>query len=77
MQCGFLNKRHKSSVENYQKRWLFLISSRPLYEKEYNIDDFSLEEKILPSFLTFDYIYYYKVENEKDSSEAVGKINLM
>ncbi len=77
MICGFLHKRPKSSVENYQKRWVFLISSRPLNEKEYDTDDFSLEEKILPSFLMFDNIYYYKVENEKDSSEAVGKINLM
>ena len=74
---GFLLKRHKSTVEIYQKRWHFLISPRPLNDRGYENDDYSLEDKILPSFLNFDQIYYYKFESENDSSECVGKLNLM
>ena len=70
-------KRHKSTVEIYQKRWHFLISSRPLSDLEYENDDYSLEDKILPSFLNFDVIYYYKVENENDFSSSIGTVNLM
>lgn len=77
MMYGFLLKRHKSTVEIYQKRWHFLISARPLNDIGYENDDFSLEEKILPSFLNFDSIYYYKVDSDSDNSEAVGKISLM
>lgn len=74
---GFLHKRHNSTVEIYQKRWHFLISSRPLNDIDYENDDISLEEKILPSFIQFDHIYYYKVEDENDSSEAIGNISLV
>jgi hypothetical protein len=73
---GFLEKRHKSSMELYQKRWCFLISSRPLTEEGYENDDIQLEENILPSFLIFDTIFYYKFKNENDDSEAKGKIPL-
>jgi hypothetical protein len=73
---GFLEKRHKSSMELYQKRWCFLISSRPLTEEGYENDDIQLEENILPSFLMFDTIFYYKFKNENDDSEAKGKIPL-
>lgn len=73
---GFLEKRHKSSMELYQKRWCFLISSRPLTEEGYENDDIQLEDNILPSFLIFDTIFYYKYKNENDDSEAKGKIPL-
>lgn len=54
-----------------------MISARPLNDIFYENDDFSLEDKILPSFLNFDHIYYFKVDSENDISESVGKINLM
>ena len=73
---GFLEKRHKSSMELYQKRWCFLISARPLTEFGYENDDIQLEENILPSFLIFDAIFYYKYANDSDNSESKGKINL-
>ena len=74
---GFLGKRHKSSYEIYQKRWFFLISSRPLTDKGYENDDQILEEKVLPSFLSFDIIYYFNAENENDTSESAGNIPLL
>jgi len=77
MAHGFLGKRHKSNFEKYQRRWFFLVSSRPLTDKGYENDDQVLEEKVLPSFLSFDIIYYYKVENENDNSEKAGDIPLL
>ena len=76
MAHGFLGKRHKSSMEIYQRRWFFLISSRPLTDKGYENDDQVLEEKVLPSFLSFDVIYYYNAESEKDTSDSAGNISL-
>ena len=76
MHYGFLQKRHKATIEYYQKRWFFLVSSRPLTDFGYDNDDFTLEEKVLPSFLMFDTLYYYECENEQDTSEAKGNYNL-
>ena len=78
MAHGFIGKRHKNkTIEKYQRRWFFLISSRPLTDKGYENDDQVLEEKVLPSFLSFDIIYYYKAENESDTSEASNSIPLL
>lgn len=71
---GFLFKRHKAKMEYLQKRWCFLISSRPLSDVGYENDDMLLEEKRLPSWMRFDILYYYKVENENDTSEFAGKV---
>lgn len=73
---GFLEKRHKTATHLYQKRWLFLISSRPLTDEAYQNDENELESKILPSFISFDDLYYYEFENELDGSESKGKISL-
>ena len=73
---GFLQKRHKATIEFYQKRWFFLISSRPLTDFGYDNDDKILEDQILPSFLMFDTLYYYEFENENDTSESKGNYPL-
>lgn len=73
---GFLQKRHKSTVEVFQKRWYFLISSRPLNKSQYDLDDQVLEEGLLPQNIQFDVLYYYKVDSENDRTESVGKIEL-
>ena len=73
---GFLQKRHKSTVEIYQKRWYFIISTRPLNLANYHDDGASLDDKLLPTTLSFDTLFYFKVESENDRSEAVGKIEL-
>jgi hypothetical protein len=73
---GFLQKRHKAKIEYFQKRWFFLISSRPLTDFGYDNDDYILEERVLPSFLMFDTLYYFECENENDTSEAKGNYSL-
>lgn len=74
IQYGFLMKRHKAKMEYYQKRWCFIISSRPLNDDGYENDEMSLDNKKLPSWMNFDVLYYYKVENEDDKSEFTGTI---
>lgn len=74
---GFLQKRHKSTVETFQKRWYFLISPRPLNQANYNTDESPFDENGLPPNILFDTLYYFKLENENDRSEYVGKIELM
>lgn len=76
MHYGFLQKRHKGNIEYYQKRWFFLISSRPLTDLGYDNDDSILEDRVLPSFLMFDTLYYYNVDSETDTSQAKGNYQL-
>lgn len=76
IQYGFLEKRHKSKLEFYQKRWVFLTSSRPLNDYAYEADEESLEHNILPNWMDFDILYYFKAENEEDKSESRGSLNL-
>ena len=76
MYFGFLQKSHKAIVEYYQKRWFFLISSRPLTDFGYDNEDYTLEEKVLPSFLMFDTLYYFECESENDNSESQGNFVL-
>jgi hypothetical protein len=71
---GFLHKKKDSLIN--QKRFLFLISSRPLADKDYNEDNDCLEASDLPSWLYFDTLYYYSFDNEKDDSKKKGEISL-
>jgi hypothetical protein len=71
---GFLGKQNKYKTDYYQKRWAFIISSRPVKDFDYINDDTMLEEKVLPGFLAFDTLYYYSCDSELDNSEAKGMI---
>lgn len=71
---GFLYKK-KDTLKN-QKRFIFLISSRPLADKDYEQNDNCLESSVLPYWLKFDTLYYYSFENNEDNSKQKGEINL-
>lgn len=78
---GFLNKKKKGEkifniIDNNQKRWFFLISSRPLRDQEYDANDYTLESSALPYWIEFNTLYYFKYRNDEDDSEAKGKISL-
>lgn len=78
---GFLNKKKKDDkifniIDNNQKRWMFLISSRPLTDDEYEASDNVLESSALPYWIKFDTLYYYSYSNEQDDSEPRGEINI-
>lgn len=64
---GFMEKKK-------QKRWLFLVSPRPLTDKNYDLDDTILEENKIPKNIQFDRLYYFVVDNESDDSPAKGSI---
>ena len=74
---GFLLKNKKDKLfEQNQKRWMFLISSRPLTDPEYEAKDSKLESSALPYFLKFDTLYYYTFNDEEDNSEPKGEISM-
>jgi hypothetical protein len=60
---GFLEK-------NKKKRWLFLISQRPLSDRNYEIDDNMLDDNKIPKNISYDTLYIFHVENENDDSPA-------
>ena len=68
---GFLYKKHKAH-DYFQKRWLFIFSSRPLFDKEYIQDDSDLEAKRQKEWIKFDTLYYFKVEDK----EPLGELNM-
>ena len=73
---GFLNKKHKSNFMITQKRWMFLISSRPLtYDSQLNDED-TLDPNSLASTISFDTLYYFSMDDDKDSSTFKGELPL-
>jgi hypothetical protein len=77
---GFLNKKKKEdnifNLNDNQRRWFFLISSRPLFDMEYEANDNYLESSALPYWIKFDTLYYFTYQNEEDDSEAKGEISI-
>ncbi len=73
---GSFDKRSKGNVKYWMKRWLLLVSSRPLKEDLYVEDDFIMQENNFPVWLEFDVIYYFKEESDDDDSANVGEIPL-
>lgn len=74
MKHGFVMKKHKSNFMSSQKRWLFLISARPLLNEDQLKDEETLDQNTLPSSIKFDVLYYYSVEDEQDTSPSKGEL---
>ena len=73
---GFLYKHHKTH-DYFQKRWFFLISSRPLKDKLYEKDDMSLEpSRYQKDWIKFDKLFYFKYEKEKEPSGPIDGLDL-
>ena len=76
MHHGFLYKKHK--VHDYfQKRWFFIFSSRPLFDKEYIQDDFDLDPKKQKEWIKFDTLYYFKFQNKAEFKESLGGLEMV
>ena len=77
---GFLDKKKKKGlmdiIDSFQKRWFFIISSRPLNYKDYEMNENNLDASALPWWLKFDTLYYYSFEDDNDSSEPKGLIEM-
>ena len=75
---GFLDKKKQGGLllDSIQKRWLFIISSRPLNDTNYETNDNNLDPSALPWWLKFDTLYYYRFEDNNDQSEARGAIDI-
>lgn len=75
---GFLDKKKKKNllIDSSQKRWLFIISSRPLNDNDYETKENYLDASVLPWWLKFDTLYYYIFEDNDDQSEAKGTIEI-
>jgi hypothetical protein len=71
---GFLKKRGKGKMKSFQTRWFFLLSSRPLNQKDFLADPALLADSVLPPLLEFDVIYFFMMETEEDASGPLGEI---
>ena len=73
---GFMYKKHK--IHDYcQKRWFFIFSSRPLFDKEYIQDDTDLDPKKQKDWLKFDTLYYFKFKNRGEDRENLGGLEMV
>ena len=73
---GFMQKKHKSTLMMSQKRWLFLLSSRPLSVEDQLNDEETLDQNSIPSSIKFDTLYYYSLDDDKDTSSYKGDLPL-
>ena len=73
---GFMYKKHKAH-DYFQKRWFFIFSSRPLFDKEYIQDDIDLDKKKQKDWLKFDTLYYFKFKNRGENRENLGGLEMV
>ena len=76
MHYGFLYKKHKIH-DYFQKRWFFIFSSRPLFDKEYIQDDFDLDPKKQKEWIRFDTLYYFKSDKKPEFKESLGGMEMV
>ena len=73
---GFLYKQHPRRMEHFQKRWFFIFSSRPLFDKKYIEDEVNLDNSVQKDWIKFDVLYYFKFEGAKKFNEFQAKLEL-
>jgi len=74
---GFLGKPNRSSLKIEKKRWVFLISSRPLSQDAYLEDHSEISEDHLPHLMSFDTVYYYSTGYNNDEVTLAGEISTL
>ena len=74
---GFLNKPNRTRLKIERKRWVFLISSRPLSQEAYLEDIEEISEDDLPPLLKFDHLYYYKTGYKAEEVVQAGEIGVL
>ena len=77
MHYGIMNMR-QSPNDSFSKKWLFILSERPLYNEHYNNNNLTdLEPNMLKDWLKFDNLYFFKCDkNSNDNSGYFNKIEL-
>jgi hypothetical protein len=74
MMHGFLGKPNRTALKIEKKRWVFLISSRPLNQDAYLENQEELDEDEMPPIINFDTIYYYKPEYNEGEATLAGEV---
>ena len=80
---GFLGKPARGALSNLgalkieQKRWVFLMSSRPLNQTQYSELDDEIPSDQYPTMIDFDIIYYYKTGITEDEVMLAGEIKTL
>lgn len=75
MILGYLHKKGQQQTSKFQKRWFFLISSKPIFNDS-QLDEQIIEDKQLPPKIELDTLYYYSYDGEGDTTERKGAIRM-
>ena len=73
---GFMNVKDNTN-HIFHKRWLFIFSSRPLYNNYYNENMPDLEQDKQKDWLKFDTLYIFKDKNENNIAGQFSEIKLL
>jgi hypothetical protein len=71
---GFLGKPNRTALKIEKKRWVFMISSRPLNQEAYLEDTSEISDDDLPPLVNFDTIYYYSTGYNNEEISLAGEI---
>ena len=59
----------------FNKRWVFIFSPRPLYNKYYNDNTPDLEQKMQKDWIKFDTLYIFKCDKIEYNNNIIGQYN--
>lgn len=74
---GFLGKPNRTAFKIEKKRWVFMISSRPLNQDAYLEDTSEISVDDLPPLVNFDTIYYYSTGYNNEEISLAGEIKAL
>lgn len=75
MIIGFLQKKGQKQTSKFQKRWFFLVSSKPIFNDS-QLDEQIIQKLQLPPRIELDTLYYYTYDSEGDTTEKKGAIRM-
>lgn len=71
----YMFKKNKED-DGFTKKWLFICSPRPLFDKEYLEDDFDLDPKMVKEWIKFDKLMLFKFVSPNESDKNYECIDM-
>jgi len=72
---GYLYKKNYED-DGYTKKWFFILSARPVFDKEYKIDDIDLDPNNQKQWLKFNRFMFFIYEHPDESDKNYESVHI-